>query len=316
MGACAGVAGAQQGEQPGEPSQDAAQAPAGQAQAPAAEEEKKPSPMGDWTVTLRGAGGITFRADIDDTPGDVEVYRAGGGVLVSGPLGDRARISFDLGEEASWYLFDNATGLAPGSSDPFENVLRTTFSPRVFVVENQHWSWFVGGLFEAGGEPDADVGDSLMYGGFAGARYAVSEKLAFSFGLGAQSRLVDDVLAIPLIGVNWQISEKVNLSVEGTTLRVAAAVSEDVTLSLKGAWELREYRLDDDGALPGGAVSDARIPVGLEIEWKAAPGFVVALAGGAVVWQEFKFDDSDENEVSETNTDPTGFLGLELRWSF
>ena len=43
---------------------------------------------------------------------------------------------------------------------------------------SERWSWFVGGILNFSGEPDADVSDSATYGGFGGARYKFSDKLA------------------------------------------------------------------------------------------------------------------------------------------
>lgn len=79
---------------------------------------------------------------------------------------------------------------------------------------------------------------------------------------------------------------------------------------------MRDYRLDDEGSLADGAVSDSRVPVALEVVWSPSPRTSISLTGGVVVWQEFEFRDSDGNELDDRNTDPTGFVGVSARFSF
>lgn len=274
------------------------------------------SPARSITFDLRAGGAYTFPADIDDSPGDVRIARASAGIGIAIPIGERSRLSFDIDEEVSWYLFDDASGLVPGSTDPFELVLSTDLSARFFSQIDSHWSWFVGGLVSFSGEADVDIGDAATFGGFAGARYQFNDRFALSFGLGAKTRLEDDALVIPLIGIDWKVSDRVTLSTEGTKVRIAAELSKEMTVALTGGWELREFRLRDDGPLPDGVVRDARIPIAVSLDWKPRSNIQISVFGGVVVWQEFQFDDSDGDELSETNTDPAPFVGLNAKFTF
>lgn len=271
------------------------------------------------TFQLRARGTFAFDADIDDTDGSVSIGRAGVGLGLTFRAWERARLSLGVDEEVSWYLFDDATRIIPAlpaSSDPFELGLITTFSPRLSVQHNENWSWFVGGIIEFAGDPDADIGDSGTYGGYAGARYAVSETFGLTFGFVAKTRLEEDALAIPLIGIDWKVSDRVTFSTEGTTGKIAAKLSDEWSVSVSGGWELRDYRLDDDGPVPDGVMSDSRIPIAISFEWNPSPNITLALTGGAVVWQEFEFRDEDGDDVSETNTDPAPFIGLSAQFRF
>src|SRR6185503_14228688 len=155
--------------------------------------------------------------------------------------------------EASWYLFDNATGLVPGTSDPFENVYRTTIRPMFSTQHDRQWSWFVGAILDFAGEADADLGDSFTYGAFGGARYAVSENFSLSFGIGGKSRLEERALFIPVIGFEWKVNDRVTVSADfDTGVRVSAKMTDTLTAAIVGSWELREYRLDDGAPNPDG----------------------------------------------------------------
>lgn len=268
------------------------------------------------TIQLRGSGEHTFSSDIDGTPGDVGVTRAGFGFGIAVPIAERSSLSLDIDEEVSWYFFDNASGLVPGTTDPFELALSTQIRSRFSSQIDDRWSWFVGGVVSLEGEADADVGDSATYGGFGGARYRFSDSLSVSFGLGARTRLEESTLVIPLIGVEWKVSDRVTVATEGLGARVTARLNDQLAVTLSGKWELREYRLDDTNLLPDGVARDRRVPIGLWLDWKPTDSVKLSVGGGVVVWQEFRFDDRNGDRVSETNTDPAAFLGLSGSISF
>lgn len=268
------------------------------------------------TFQLRGGGEYTFASDIDNTPGDVSIARANFGFGVGIPIGERSRFLLDLDEEVSWYFFESASGLVPGTTDPFELALSTQFQPMFSSQVDDHWSWFVGGIVNFSGEADADIGDSATYGGFGGARYKFSDTFSLSFGLGAKSRLEDSALVIPLLGVEWKVSDRVTVSSEGTRVKITAQMNKQLAVTLSGGWELREYRLDDDNTLPDGVARDRRVPIGLSLDWKPSDNIQLSFGGGVVVWQEFRFDDRNGNRISETNTDPAAFVGISGKINF
>lgn len=270
-------------------------------------------------VELSGRGLYTFGSDIDDTDGSVSIWRAGFGLGLAFQPFERARLTLGIDEEASWYLFDDATRIIPGvpaDGDPFELGLITTFSPRLSVMHDEHWSWFVAGIVEFAGDPNADVGDSGTYGGIAGARYAFSESFALTFGIVGKSRLEDDFLAFPIIGIDWKINDRVAFSTEGTVGKLTAALNDEWSASLSAGWELREYRMDDDAPVPDGVMSDSRIPIAVSFDWSPSKAFTLGITGGAVIWQEFEFRDGAGEDVSEVNTDPAAFIGLSGRLRF
>ncbi|MBC7771040.1 MAG: hypothetical protein H7210_00960 [Pyrinomonadaceae bacterium] len=274
------------------------------------------SPERPITFQLRGGGEYTFSSDIDDSPGDIGIARTNFGVGIGIPIGERSRLSLDVDEEVSWYFFDNAPGLVPGTSDPFELALSTQFQPTFSSQIDERWSWFVGGIVNFAGEADADIGESATYGGFGGARYRFSDTFALSFGLGARTRLEDSTFVIPLIGIEWKVSDRVTVASEGTHIKITAQMNQQLAVTLSGGWELREYRLDDTGPLPDGVARDRRVPVGVTLDWKPADNVQLSLGGGVVVWQEFRFDDRNGDRVSETNTNPAAFVGVSGKFTF
>lgn len=259
---------------------------------------------------LRPEGSVTFKSDLDDDAGSVAVYRAGATFSVASPLTSALTLGFDVRGEWSHYDFDDPA-FAFGSEDPFSDVYDVLLGPTASYKIDDRWSVAVTAFGRFSGEGGVDVGDALTGGGTASARYKFSDSLALSFGVGGASRLEDDPRFIPVVGVEWQITDKLRLESRGPGLELSAAVAPAIEVTLDGRWEPREYRLEDDGPIPDGVVQDERVPIAAGVRWKPSTRFNLWLRGGAIVWQEFEFKDSNGDEVQELNTDPAPFISLQ-----
>lgn len=273
-----------------------------------------------WTIVTRGGGSADLASDLDDDEGDVDIHRARlGFTLVSPPglVSNNSVLSFDLDQETSWYRFGDALGLASGVPDEFRDVRQTSFRTTLMVRQDERWSWLAGAMLMVAGETDADAGESTTFGGYAAAKYAVAPDLKFGLGFVVRSRLEEDPLTVPMIGVEWRIADWLSFSSgERAGARLAAQASDTVDVALFGNWELREYRLSDSAALSEGIVRDLRVPVGLELEWRPAPTATVTLSGGVTMRQEFRFDDRDGEEQEDTSARSSAFLSLLISLSF
>jgi hypothetical protein len=269
---------------------------------------------------------LTFQAGLDDSPGDVSIWRAGGGVGAGYWLTRQVRLGASFDTERSWYEFDNATGLIPGTDDPIDVAEETNVSARVLFIQNEEWAWFVGGRVTSGAEDGADFGDSITGGGVVGARWQMDPRFALNFGLAATTRLEEDPLVLPLIGFDWTINDKVRVSSTGPGVfdatdslgaRVFARVSDEVEVMLGGRWKLREYRLDESQTVASeGVLRDARFALDVGLLWKPADNISLGLIGGVIPWQEYGIDDEDGDEISEVNSDPAGFIAFGGRITF
>lgn len=309
MGCLTAHASAQQGAAPPVPTPRARPEPV---------EPSAPNPV---TFDLRPFGTLTFRSDLDepaggDDGGSVAIARTGLGFAVNTRLNERARFTVELGGEASFYDFDDAAGLIPGTDDPLDDAYRFNVSPRLVFFHTRRLSYLAGASAEFSGEPDADIGDAMTYGGFGGVRYAFTDEFALTLGVSARTRLEDSALVLPLIGVEWTVNDRLRLETQGLGLRAVTRVNDRLDFTVSGGWELREFRLADDHALPEGVIRDRRVGIGAGFTWRATDDIALSLTGGAVAWQEFTIDDRDGDEVSEVNTDPAAFVTLSARIAF
>lgn len=271
------------------------------------------------TIRLLGGGEIAFNADLDDSPGDLSVYRAAAGLEMGVPVGERARLSMLFFGERSWYDFDNATGIVPGTDDPLDEAYRLVLRPLLSWQIDQQWGVFGAASLNWAAEDGGELADAFTVTGFGGARYAFSEELSLSFGVGASTQLEDSTEFFPILGVDWKINERTRLSttgVEGLGARLTHGFAPEWALLVQGSYENREFRLADDNALSEGVMRERRVPLGVGLSYSPTSKVSVELMGGVIAWEELRFDDRDGNEISEINADPAPFIRLMVRVQF
>ncbi len=273
----------------------------------------------NWKLSLTPRGEYAFSAGLRSSGSKVSVGRAGVGVDLSGPLGDQARLLLNGDFESSFYRFKDVAAPLPTSSsatEPLSDVFTLRLRPGVAYRLDDRWTLLGGAIVEFSGESGADVGDSVTFGGYGGATYRVSDDLSLTFGVIAKSRLEDDALVVPLLGLRWRINEMFSLTTEGLGARLSAKVSDQMTVSVFGRYEIRDFRLDDEAAVPGGIVQDTRLPIGATIEWAPTPRFSLALSGGVIVAQKFTFLNQHGDELSGDRTKAAPFIGLRAELKF
>lgn len=260
---------------------------------------------------------LSFRSDVRGAETDVQVNHVGVGVTVSGSIEEKFRLIFGVDGEYLNYDFTNGELIMPAGSEPFDDLYGGGLSLAGTYSFEGPWSVTVGGFFRASGESGAEASESIFGGGFAAVGYAFSEGSWVSIGLGSSSRLEDDATVFPYIAVRIPISERVRLESRGLGVAVIATLSEELEFALKGAYENRQFRLNDDRpAYREGVLRDTRVPIGAELIWKPLEGLMVSLEGGAVVYQEFEFLTSGGDEISDFETEPAAFVGLRFEYRF
>ncbi len=274
-----------------------------------------------WSLTLETTPSFTFRADLDDDAGSVSVLRTDFAADFSGPIGDRLRLTIGLFGGVANYDFNdfrfNNTDLDDG---PLEDTYEAGLSLLAIYAFDEQWYALARGSVVAGWADDADIGDAIFGTAAAGLGYRFSDNFSLALGGGFITRLEDNVGFLPLVVIDWQISETLSLKTTGVGLTLASKLSEQWSVFLRGGGDFHQYRLDDsDNNLPeslrGGAVNDTRVPVGIGLEWNPAAGLTLSLEGGVVVWQQFELRNDDE-ELDEIETDPAAYIAGRLSYRF
>ncbi|MBY0307187.1 MAG: TonB-dependent receptor [Phycisphaerales bacterium] len=264
-----------------------------------------------FDTELNITGDHAFSANVDGG-GDVSVTRAMGMLWLAHSFSPTLRLSLQLSEEASWYDFSNATGLIAGSGRPFSQLLETDIAPGVSVKLNDRWTALGGAFFRFAGEGDADVGDSFTWGGYAAASYRASKDFSITLGVRVNDRLEEDRLILPAVALDWNVSQTVRVqfipAVGGAGFRVTSAINDRWSFLIDGEYQRREFRLNDEAPLPEGIVRDSRAMIGVGVVYKPTDKIELTARAGAVVWQEFRIDDRDGNQLATPNTDPAPYI--------
>lgn len=295
---------------------------------PAAAQPESVGDPADRSVVVRLAprGIHYFTADLDDDAtdsGDVSVSRFGIPGSVEFPIGEFSSITIGAEFMYSFYNFDG-TGIFDDSAelldDAYEVGLSATWSSRI----DDHWTYFIGGGGRISAEAGADLDDALTGRLFGGVGYRFSDRFVLGGGVAVSTRLEDDALVVPIITAYYRFNERWALmagggpAAAGRTLGATLTwqAQPDLGVSLTGAWDWHEFRLDDDGPIPDGVASDSRVDIALGLDWGISEDISLRVETGVSVWQEFEFDDAGGNRIVETSTDPAPFVGASLVFEF
>lgn len=268
----------------------------------------------DVSVTLFGTH--AFESDFSDITGSVSVTRGGLEVGLRRQMDERSRLSLSIGLETSTYDFSSDVALGGSAVEPWDSTVQASLAALYSRRATEQWSWFFGGGADASFEIDANLGKSFTGGLVGGANYAVNEGLSIGGGLAVRSRLEDSGLFLPLVSVDWKISEQWRLSNSNELNSTGAALSyspnERLTLSFHAAYQGRAFRLEEDGPIPDGVGRESRIPVWVQARYAFTPRATASVAAGVLAWQEYTVLDQDGNELDQQEAEWTPFVGASV----
>lgn len=268
-------------------------------------------------------GEHNFSSDFKDTTGSVSVTRLFGNLGVDIPVSTDGTLNFRIGSEYETYDFKDSPAFAPGWSEPWDRVLRHRLDAGYSQPAGDKWRWFVGADVQSAGEIGADWNKTLTFGGRAGASYALSNTLILGGGLFVHTRLEDDPAIFPFAFVRWQFADKWSLSTTGRNpasfgigLELSYQFAEDWTVFLAGSYQSRDFRLDDDGASPGGIGQQRQVPINFGVAWKANSQVSLTAYLGANLFQEYELQDASGNELQQFDAEISPFIGLQAEFKF
>lgn len=287
---------------------------------PPAAGEEATEKEGPLTISFAARGIAELQADFKSGPGTVSVYRADFELGMNYKFNSTLSAGLVLEAQTSWFNFNNAQALTPGSPRPYGSFAEVTIAPSLRCTPDEHWSFTVGALIDFAGEFDADVGQSFAGGGFLAAGYKFSDDFRMTLGVIATSRIEDSFFAYPYIGIDWKINEKVSFKVygnqNGPEARITAKVADAWSVFLYGAYQSRSYRLSDTSPVPDGVFREREVPVVFGATYKCSDRFEINGGVGVVAWRRFRQDNSAGTTISQLETDPGALLFLSGKVTF
>ena len=285
---------------------------------PAVAQTEQPSP---FVFKIEGGGVHQSESDLTDSSGGFAIDR----VFVSAGLDYgwslRDSIGISIGGGKSSYAFNDLTSFAGG--DPWNKIEDARVSLTWRFGFGETGTFFVIPMARVYGEKGASSGDSTTYGLYAAAAWRMSESLTIGPGLGVFSRLEDGVRMFPILAVDWDISERWNLSTgrglaasQGPGLTLGYQLNEDWTLGISGRYEDIEFRLDNEGPAAGGVGRDQSVPLVFAAILEPSPKLNLSVFAGIELGGTLKLRDAMGDVIDESSYDPAPIFGATFAFRF
>jgi hypothetical protein len=242
----------------------------------------------------------------------------------AGPGGDvfDSRVSLPLFVPLSetWRIIGVLRGgFTDYETDPFGGEgLQTWNVGALMTLDGQltrEWSATLGLLGGASWEDGASFSDSLTGGGLVMASYRFSPTLKVGLGGLYLTRLNEDALVVPALGLDWQVTEQMDIKLSGLDLRAEYDVNEVWSLYLRGEFDPSGARLVPRANTEADSFDDQGFRAAGGLKWTPCPSFSLSMEGG-VAFHEYTLRNDREEILAKDRVDPAPFVGVSARLSF
>jgi hypothetical protein len=275
------------------------------------------------SISVNADGGIAFQssADLKDSEGSFSVNRWFASIGLNYVWNTRNSIGISFGGGGSKYDFDDLTGIGGGS--PWEEIEDSRLSITGRFGFGDTGSIILIPTARYNGEKDSNTSDGRTYGLYAAAAWRISEDLTIGPGIGIFSRLESGTRIFPVLVIDWDISERWNLSTgrglaasQGPGLTLSYSLSQSWSLGIAARYENIEFRLDENGPTPGGVGRDQSIPMVATVNW--GPNEIVNLSvfAGLEFNGKLKLKNALDELVGESSYDPAPIFGATFKLRF
>jgi hypothetical protein len=276
---------------------------------------------GPWNFRLDGGAVHQAEADLKDSVGGFAIDRWFISAGLDYAWDFRNSIGFSLGGGRSSYEFDNLTEFGEGS--PWNEVEDTRAAVTGRFEFSDTGTAIVIPTVRFNREKGASSSDSRSFGLFAAAAWRVNEDLTVGPGIGVFSKLEDGVRAFPILVIDWNISERWNLSTgrglassQGPGLTLSYALNPNWSFGLSGRYENIEFRLNEEGPAPGGIGRDQSLPLVFTAALQPNRKIRLAVFAGIELGGKLKLKNAMDEIVEESKYDPAPLFGATFAFRF
>jgi len=262
-------------------------------------------------VDLEVHGTLLPAAGLETGVGEVQTDRFGWRGALLQELDGGSIVALSVSNEATFYDFGNTAPLIGTSSDPLNDVYETRLGATYYGPLGERLSYYHGLEFVVAGDPEAGLRESTTLGLTSGLAYRAAESLEITLGLFAFSRLEDDAVVMPYIGLEWEVLDGIALRAEGNRVALAAELGDALDLELFAHYAQRQFRLDEAGGVDEPVFRDEQIDLGATLAIAIGEGASLELGVGYTAWRELTFLAGGGTQ-SEVELDPKPFASLGL----
>ena len=282
--------------------------------------EAQQQQKGPWFFRIDAAGAHQSEADLKDGSGGFSMDRWFIGAGVDYAFNRRTSIGVSVGGGQSNYDFADEDGT--GIDGPWNKIEESRVSLNGRFGFGETGSIFIIPTLRTHREKGAS-GDDSSWGLFAAATWRLSEDLTIGPGLGVFSRLESGTRVFPILAIDWNISERWNLSTgrglassQGPGLTLSYELNDDWSLGLAGRYESTEFRLDDEGPVAGGVGRDQSLPIVFTAGLKPTRQLSLSMFAGIEFAGKLKLKDATGVTVEESKYDPALVVGATFDFRF
>jgi len=270
----------------------------------------------DFEFTITPNFRYTFDSELDGPSDKFSVFRGGVDLELRWDASDDTDLVFDFGYEINSYSFETPNTFLATTMDPFSDIHILNAGLTAYFKADDHWTLVGGVRGRIAGESSADVNDAGTFGGVVGAIYGKDDDHKAGVGIYATSQIEDDVLIVPVFQIDWRLDETTRLVGQGTRGEIIWELGESTEVAAGAAWENRRFRLDDDAIHLASVVEDTSVPIFFRLTHRPADNLQIALTGGVIAFQDFEITDRNGNMGRTIDASPTGFVGVDVRFTF
>ena len=271
-------------------------------------------------VTATFDHGTVLESDFDNSLGSFSLSYQGLKLTTGLPVAPRTILGIELAHRYTRFDFDDFS--LGGTGEPFEESHTTSLGLVVRRPINDQWSAMVIASLKSSREEGASLKESLHPSMFASGRYRWSDDFAVTFGVVGSYDLLDELRVFPIIGIDWQVTDRVTVATrDGLSATYLIAPEEGVTVGLNvsfaGTAGGGQFRLKRGGPSAGGVADLKYSKIALMTRW-APQDSRIQLGGelGFVSGYELEIENRRGHRVFKEDLDSALFLGLSATVGF
>ena len=257
-------------------------------------------------------------ADSDlDTGGKININRSYARLSTSTRLNEHGRLGLSFGYGEGRYDFSGNGALA--GLDPWSRERQAAISASVFYKVDEHWTAYGIPLLRLNAENGASLTDGFTAGLLAGASYRFSKNLTLGPGVGMFGELEGDTSFIPILIVDWKITEDLSLETgrgfaasRGPGLQLSWQALEDWQFSAGARYEKRRFRLDDQGVAPDGVGEYSAVPVYVSAQFEFDPSVSLVFIGGVDTNTHIRLENKNGSLLTDSDVDSAPIFGASV----
>lgn len=276
---------------------------------------------GPWSFNFEGGGLHQTEVDLEDDKGGFAVDRWFLGAGVTFSWDPRTSIGASIGGGRTIYEFNDETTF--GGGEPWGTVEDTRLSLTGRFGFGEKGVVFIIPTVRLNGEKGASNSDSRTWGLFGAVAWRLNKDLTIGPGIGMFSRLEDGTRFFPVLAIDWNMSERWNLSTGrglassvGPGLTLSYKLNDDWSFGLTGRYEDLEFRLDNEGPAAGGIGRDQSIPLVLSTKLTPNRRMDFSFFAGLEFGGKLKLKNAMDVVVDETKYDPAPIFGGTFEFRF